>query len=508
MCRCWTSVIKRCVAIAAACLWLSGSVSAQDKVRLVYFSSFPEIMQQPGEPGLTNLAELLDQERAKNPNTLFIHGGASLGPSVFGAMDNGAHMIDILNALAPDVMAVGKREFAYGYDNFILNALSATFPMVSSNLVAADTGVSIDATYPNYVLEAGDLAIGVIALTSANAVAEYGAVQAQSIGTEVSIVENVQSLRNEYVDAIILLADTDYDDLSQYREQGLVDVIIYTHNFGNPQSIDAQGEILTKGALDGIVLAIDFWKEGASGTETLHTFVEEIPLASYESSPTLEPIVKTYQSRLEQILGRGISVVGSDFDTLRSNIRSRENGFANIVTDALRQHLNADAMILNGGSIRGNAEYKAGYQINRGDIQRELPFGNRSSLLRLSGSAIIDTLEHGIECGINTDGCFTHVSNITVQYDSREAKGDRIVSIEIGGEPIDPNGYYRVAVSDFMAEGNDGFSALATAQRLPAEGTNQLIWNTVVRFVEQMPELTPATEGRVVDIAARQANQQ
>ena len=58
-----------------------------------------------------------------------------------------------------------------------------------------------------------------------------------------------------------------------------------------------------------------------------------------------------------------------------------------------------------------------------------------------------------------------------------------------------------------MAEGNDGFSALATAQRLPAEGTNQLIWNTVVRFVEKMPELSPAIEGRLMDIAVQDTNQ-
>ncbi len=505
--RWWMSVVNPSIAITLACLCLSVPAFAQEPVRLLYFSSFPEIMQQEGAAGLTNLAELVEQERARNPNTLFIHGGASLGPSVFGAMDNGAHMIDILNAMAPDVMAVGKREFSYGYDNFILNALSATFPMVTSNMVTSGMETPIDGTYPNFVLEAGDLAIGIIALTSANAVAEYGAVQASTIATADAIAENAKILRDEFVDAIVLLADTDYDNLSEYREQGLVDVIIYTHNFDNPQSLDAQGTIVKNGALDGIVLAINMWRDSSSGQNSLMTSVEEIPLSDYGSSPLLEPIVTTYQSRLEQILGRGISTVSESFDTLRGNIRTRENGFANLVTDALREHLGADVMILNGGSIRGNARYDSGYEINRGDIQRELPFGNRSALLNLSGAAIIETLEHGIDCGLREDGCFVHVSNLVVHYDGGKPKGQRVVSVEVGGAPLVPSKLYKVAVSDFMADGNDGFTALADAERLPNEGTNQLIWNTVVRFVEKMPELSPKIEGRVINIAGPETSQ-
>lgn len=65
--RWWTSVVVRKAAMAIACLWFSTSAIAQDKVRVLYFSSFPEIMQKEGEPGLSHLAELLDQERAKTP---------------------------------------------------------------------------------------------------------------------------------------------------------------------------------------------------------------------------------------------------------------------------------------------------------------------------------------------------------------------------------------------------------------------------------------------------------
>lgn len=481
------------------------STAAQNqpaKTRLLYFSSFPEIMQQDDEPGLAELAGAIRAETDKNPNTFFVNGGASFGPSVFGAMDNGAHMVDILNAISPSVMAIGKREFSYGFDNFILNALSANFPLVTSNLVDAHTGGTIDATYPTYVLEGGPVLVGVIALTSANSIEEYGAEQARLVDTAIATANAAALLRDEGAEAIILLADTDYDDLSVYQKDGTVDVIFYAHNFDNPQSLDAQGSLLQQGALDGKIIAVDLWLDrSADGNMALRSSTELLDLKDYAPATDVAAIVSDYRTRLAQLLGPGIAEVTTEFDTIRANIRSRENPFANLVTDALRAQVNADVMILNGGSIRGNITYPAGHQISRGDIQRELPFGNKTALLLVNGSDILESLEHGIDCGIRGDGCFTHVSNLMVEYDSSKPRGSRVIVATIGGQTIQPNGSYRLAVSDFMAAGNDGFSFLKDAERLYDAGTNRLIWNVVAEYVEQLGTISPRIEGRMVDIA-------
>ncbi len=472
------------------------------KTRLLYFSSFAEIMQQDDEPGLAELAGAIHAESDKNPNTFFVNGGASFGPSVFGAMDNGAHMVDILNAISPSVMAIGKREFSYGFDNFILNALSANFPLVTSNLVDASTGGAIDATYQTYVLEGGPILVGVIALTSANSILEYGADQARLKDIDKATREASALLREEGVDAVILLADTDYDDLGSYRADGIVDVIFYAHNFDNPQSLDAQGKLLSEGALDGKIIAVDLWLEQSpDGTAALRSSAELLDLQDYAPATEVAAIVSDYRARLAQLLGPGIAEVTTDFDTFRANIRSRENPFANLVTDALRAQVNADVMILNSGSIRGNIAYPAGHQISRGDIQRELPFGNKTALLLVTGSDILESLEHGVDCGIRGDGCFTHVSNLMVEYDSSRPRGSRVVNAKIGGQAIDPDSSYRLAVSDFMAGGNDGFTVLKDAERLYDAGTNRLIWNVVAEYVEQLGTISLRTEGRMVDVA-------
>lgn len=483
---------------------IAPSASADSiKTRILYFSSFPEIMQPATKPGLAELATAIGVEREKNPNLLFIHGGASLGPSVFGAMDNGAHMVDILNALNPTVMAIGKREFSYGYDNFILNALSASFPMVTSNLQDARTGGAIDATYPNFILQAGELSVGIIALTSANAITEYGATEAKLLETADATHDAAEQLRQEGAAAIILLADTDFDDLSALRADGTVDIIFYTHNFDNPQSLDQQGQLLTEGALDGKIIAVDLWLEAKEdGTRELQSSAELLPLSNYDSDSIVASIIANYQTRLDQLLGPEIATVSEAFDTLRNNIRSRENGFANLIADAIRQEVSADIALLNGGTIRGNVNYAAGHKINRGDIQRELPFGGRTALVLMSGEQVLNTLEHGIECGMQADGCFIHLSNLQVTFDSRKPKGERIISATVDGTPLDVDADYRIATSDFMAGGNDGFDHLGKAEKIFDHGTNRVIWTVVVEHIERLGVIAPTVEGRILDVAA------
>lgn len=472
------------------------------KTRILYFSSFPEIMQPAGKPGLGELATAIRLETEKNPTLFFIHGGASLGPSVFGAMDNGAHMIDILNALNPSLMAIGKREFSYGYDNFILNALSASFPMITSNLQDARTGGIIDATYPTFMLQSDDLSIGVIALTSANAIAEYGATQAKLLDPQTATKNAAAALAQEGANVIILLADTDFDDLSALRADGTVDIIFYTHNFGNPQSLDRQGNLLTEGALDGKIIAVDLWLEaGKDGRSELRSSAQFLSLSNYDSDPEVTDIIADYRKRLEQLLGPEIGIVTKSFNTLRRNIRSQENAFANLITDAIRQEVSADIALLNGGTIRGNVTYAVGHKISRGDIQRELPFGGRTALLRMTGADIRKTLEHGIDCGIGADGCFTHVSNLQITLDSHKPTGERIVNVLIGGVPLEPDTYYRVATSDFMAHGNDGFEHLGKAEKLFSHGTNRVLWTVVVEYIERLENIAPALEGRILDTA-------
>lgn len=479
-----------------------GSRIPDTRVRILYFSSFPEIMQNGERPGLAKLASAIREQSGEIPNSYFIDGGASLGPSVLGAMDGGAHMIDLLNSITPTLMALGKKEFSYGYDSFIVNSLAATFPIITSNLVDAETGMPIENTEQTYLIESGDLNIGFVALTSGNAITEYGAIQAREIDADIAIKQAAQELRSQGADAVILLADTDYDDLSAMRKAGTVDIIFYTHNFGNPHSLDHQGTLLKEGPLDGKLLVLDLWLETTGDHKKLKTHAHTVNIADYEPAPDVAMLVTSYQNRLDQLLATQIATVSAPFDTLRVNIRSKENAFGNMVAGAMRQNMAADAAIINSGSIRGNAAYPEGHMMNRGDIQKELPFENNTALIQVSGQSLLQALEHSVDCGLRRDGCFLQVSNITVTYASDRPMGKRVVDVQVGGEKLVLERHYRIAMPDFIARGNDGFSMFSNAPNITTPSARRLIWDVVTGHLEAQPQFTPQTDGRIKDVAS------
>ena len=484
--------------VASFSLPSRGDDAPANALRLIYISSMPEIVQPKDKAGLAEFATLLAEERASGREAYFIDGGASLGPSVLGALDNGAHMVDILNALAPEFMAIGKKEFAYGYDEMVVNALASAFPLVTSNLVDRQTGRQIDGTDPYFLLEGNNLIVGFIALTSVNAIVEYGATQAHALDISGVVKQTADELHELGAQAVFLMADTDFDDLSEFRAAGTVDGIFYTHNFGNPHSLDNQGVLHTEGALDGKAIILDIWQDDKGALQTAASFPT---LASYTPDADISRLIASYKDRLSERLSPPIATISTSFDTFRQNVRTGENAFGNFITDSLRYHLKADAVLLNAGAIRGNRPYIAGEQLSRGDIQRELPFGNRTALLKLKGTDLISALEHGLECSRSADGCALQVSNLVVEFDSTAPKGKRVQRLLLDGDPVKANEYYLVGVSDFMASGNDGYYMLTNAERVAIRHTNRAMWDLVAERAEKLGEIGPKTEGRLKDMS-------
>lgn len=484
-----------CLISCLAFLFMAGTATASDaKIRLLFFSSHPEIMQPDDTPGLANLATAVQEAQQADTDSYLIYGGASLGPSLLGVLDKGAHMIDILNGLQPEFMAVMKREFSYGLDHLALNAHASAFPLISSSLIDARTGDMLEGTEPYYLLVGNEMNIGFIALTSHNAVIEYGITDAYAIDMDEVVDRYVSELHDQGADAIFLIADTDYDDLSRYRKSGKVDGIFYAHNFGNPYSLDHHGTLHTPGALDSQLIVLDIARDPDGVVKSQASFLN---LGDFAPDPVVNSLIQSYKSRLSERLSLNLAKLGTSFDTLRANVRKGENAFGNFAADALRHYAQTDVFLLNSGAIRGNRTYSAGSNINRGDIQRELPFGNRIAAVKLSGSELKRTLEYGIDCFFRADGCGLQVSNLSIRYDRSAPMGSRITKLTVGGKDVTPDAVYSVGMSDFMADGNDGFTWLMTAERSPSNNLGRTIWDLLAAYCEDARTIHPKIEGRI-----------
>jgi 2',3'-cyclic-nucleotide 2'-phosphodiesterase (5'-nucleotidase family) len=178
-------------------------------------------------------------------------------------------------------------------------------------------------------------------------------------------------------------------------------------------------------------------------------------------------------------------------------VRTREAAIGNLIADAMRDKTGAAAAIMNGGGIRGGKVYAPGTPITRRDILAELPFRNRVVTIDIKGRALRDGLENGLSRVENAAGRFPQVSGMTITYDPRRPPGRRIVSIRIGGKPLDPNKTYRIATNDFLANGGDGYTGFAGAPQLIPADDSPLLANEAMVYVRKLGTVRVGVEGRV-----------
>jgi 2',3'-cyclic-nucleotide 2'-phosphodiesterase (5'-nucleotidase family) len=179
-------------------------------------------------------------------------------------------------------------------------------------------------------------------------------------------------------------------------------------------------------------------------------------------------------------------------------VRSQEAAIGNLIADAMRERTRADAAIMNGGGIRGGKVYEPGAAITRRDVQAELPFGNRLVTLNIKGSALRGAIENGLSRLPAAAGRFPQVSGIKLEYDPQRPPGSRVLTIAVGGAPLDPDKTYRIATNDFLARGGDDYSVFAAVAPLIPLDDTPLLSDEVMIYLRGLDAVRHGLEGRLV----------
>ncbi|MFM9973548.1 MAG: bifunctional metallophosphatase/5'-nucleotidase, partial [Beijerinckiaceae bacterium] len=193
-----------------------------------------------------------------------------------------------------------------------------------------------------------------------------------------------------------------------------------------------------------------------------------------------------------------LGVTAVDLDSRSASVRSQETAMGNLIADAIRISTGADVAITNGGGIRGNKQYPAGATITRRDILTELPFGNATSMVEITGKDIKDALENGVSQIDNRAGRFPQIAGMMITIDTKAAVGNRISSIQIGGKDIDPAAKYKVATNDFMVIGGDGYGALGRGRTLIGKTDGTLMASVVMAHVRKIGAVQAKVDGRII----------
>ena len=232
-------------------------------------------------------------------------------------------------------------------------------------------------------------------------------------------------------------------------------------------------------------------------------------------------------------------VVGnSTVAVLRSDVCGRADGrlceslIGDVVTDSLRTaYTGVDFGITNSGGLRDAltcpttdvstdfcpAFAPPPFPITKGQVLTVLPFGNTVLTATITAPLLKTMLENGVSTAINTsapfglqaNGRFPQVSGLCFTYDIEAAAGSRVTGAvrqaadgTCTGAPITfaAGTSYRIATSDFVAFGGDGYPNLVTHAdaELDTPSPINTMDERLITYLEGVGgTITPTIQGRI-----------
>lgn len=453
-----------------------------------------------GASAAAYIKEVRAKAAAAGEEVLLVDVGDFFQGTPIGTKTQGDAVIDFYNVLRPDFLVPGNHDFDLGRENLERLVAKAEFPFVCANIVEQATGEIVDWCRPTMMLEYQGVKIGVVGIIT------------PSTGT-MSFPENIEGLaflpmpetivkyrdilRDEGADLIFLaiheglpydpqegwrrIVGAEETETSQeqtgtygsdhsYGGMNLMELVHkvpgldfavgghthrgYHHPWIDPVNHTMVFESFGNGSsLGHAILLIDkatgtlLGYEPAVATGTLLTLFEDVIWPDAQTAAVIRPHQERTEAAMKRVIGQTATALG------RGGPGS--NLVGNLVTDAMRTHFGADFAFQNLGGLR--ADMPAG-DITAQDVFAVLPFGNELVEVRMDGRMLRRVIERKV-AGRSGGIC---VSGVRMSYDPDRPDYDRVVLLEVGGEPWAPERIYKVIVTNFLMEGNSGLEFLTT----------------------------------------------
>ena len=377
------------------------------------------IDKQAPELTYAAIAALKQSYQNAGKKVLLVDAGDHVQGTAYGSMDEGASIIELMNAAGYDVATPGNHEFDYGMGRAKELMRDADFPYLSCNWVDLRTNLRVLPEIKVFVR--GGVRIAFVGITTPETFTKstpaYFMNKAQTkyiydiLGGEdgqklYSAVQKAVDKAKCLADVVIGLGHLGVDPSSSPWTSE--EVIAHTTGFDafidghshtvmeNKQVADASGRLVTltqTGSYFANVGEMTIAPDGTISTRLVSTYDQEDPAVAAEQA--------AWVSSVDEMLGEKIAVADTKFyitdpATGKRRIRSGETNLGDFVADGIYTYFNeveqlhCDIAIMNGGGIRSDED--AGYWTFK-TCKQVSPFGNVACLMSVTGKQIQDALE-------------------------------------------------------------------------------------------------------------------
>ena len=479
--------------------------------------------------GMSLLRALRRQLEQESSDVLVLHAGDFLFPSLLSGWTQGAHMVEMLNALDgapgvhdPHMFAVfGNHEFdkSKAKHTALLQARidQSEFQWLGSNIQFAQTESSPVLTSDNLkvarIVEIDGVHVGIFGLTTDTKPAHRIA-YIEKFLDPVSVAETQTArLRAQGAEVVIALTHLAVEkDQEIYEKLGerAPDLIIGGHNHQR-KHVEINGRWILKADADArtaTVIRIRMMKQRPV-ISFGYRFLDRAHIKpDAEVQHQVDRIVREHEAWfcakhseeaqcLQQAIGKTVvPLIGEE-----SEIRSYETNLGNWVTDQVRAVVpDADIAFINAGSLRLNQNISPG-PITQRHLEELLPYDSDLVRVELDARQLDAVLERAA-LGWSGRGHWLQVSGFAFQFDPRKAPGNRVNAISLlqEGKVVKlPDRPLQVITYAFLAEGGDGYDMLKPLKRVAVGGG---LKTRLRKMLEDRTEpIRPLVDGRICNVA-------
>jgi 5'-nucleotidase / UDP-sugar diphosphatase len=477
--------------------------------------------------GIARVKTMIDMRRdalrEEGRNVIVLDAGDQYQGSLFYTTYKGDEVVEFMNMIGFDAMAVGNHEFDDGPEGLLKLIEGLEFPIISGNTDVSEEPVLAGKLRGALVLEVGGERIGIVSTLAEDTV------DTSSPGPGVTFLDAedylkgaVAALEEAGINKIIALTHMGYlRDQRIAEEVAGIDVIVGGHShtlFSNTDENAAAPYPLMVTNPDGqevpIVQAYAYSKyvgelevtwddEGNVVSATGDTILLD---NSVTPDPEAQARVAELAAPLEELKSQVVGTTTEEIDGSRESCRVEECEMGSLVADAIldrTQEQGVSIVFQNGGGLRASID--AG-EITMGEVLTVLPFQNTLATFEIDGSVVLEALENGLSQVEEVAGRFPQVAGIRYTWDSTAPAGERVVSVEVMEDgdwvSLDPDKTYLVATNNYVRNGGDGYTVFAGDDKNAYDYGPGLEYVLADYIAKQGGSITPYTDGRITDVAA------
>jgi len=480
----------------------SNAICEDINIRLLYVNDFHGFAEEQRSDftgsmvgGASYLAGMIDRLRQDRPS-LLLSAGDMIQGSNWANLFQGKSVIELMNCMGFDAMAVGNHEFDFGVDVLKERMKEASFPFLGANIIG------LEGVKPFIIKELKGVRIAIIGLATEETpiYTHPDNVRGLIFQSPLDTAERYIKDLKDKVDVIIILSHLGFhNDMVLAQKVGDIDVIVGGHSHTK----------IEKPALIGKTIILQAWEHGKvlgvldltlrdGAIKDFNGYLLDIRPTGKTKNKDVAEIVKKYQKKIRGLVRQRIGETESDLDGV--NGVKRETNFGDLITDIIRERTQSDVAIINGGSIKMDIGRGA---ITMGQIYNALPFNNYIVAIKMKGKDIIEALRHGTSIKENNQGRFPQVSGIAFSF-SRDNTGEATIrEATLKGKPIEAEREYIVATIDFLMAGGDGYKVFGghiNSHNVVYQEPGKWVRDLVVDYLKTKKKINPVVDGRITEI--------